>query len=150
MKEPFLCADLTTWSFHDYTHPPSQPSLLMSGQADRLWLQAQVNNLKKNRRWKSGSSSPDVETHAHTIVLLTPTWINAPLGAINWKMWNVWCCQVTRALTYLQQWKWVSLLNLCVMSNKINTKLTKPPYVCSSIFVWTKELFYNSILFPKP
>lgn len=46
--------------------PPPPPSLLMSGQADRLWLRAQVNNLKKNPQWKSGSSSPHIETHTVT------------------------------------------------------------------------------------
>lgn len=67
-------------------HPP--PSNYWTGrQADRLWLRAQVNNLKKNPQWKSGSSSPDRETHKHTLALFTPTWTCAPLDAINWSAW---------------------------------------------------------------
>lgn len=33
---------------------PPPLSLLMSGEADRLWLQAQVNNVKKKKRIHSG------------------------------------------------------------------------------------------------
>lgn len=58
---------------------PLPPSLLMSGQADMLWLQAQVNNLKKGstlEKWVIFFWQRNTDTHRR----LRPTWEHASSG----------------------------------------------------------------------